>query len=101
MAWETRYGRGRYYSRSRRQNGRVVREYIGRGPAAELAAEVDWRERDERETRRRTERQTRQELTREDAPVKSLHDDVETVARCALLVAGFHCHRGEWRMRRG
>ncbi len=101
MAWETRNGRGRYYTRSRRRDGKVVREYIGNGPAAELAAELDRREREERGKRRGTERQTRQKLADQDSPLKALHDDVEALARCALLVAGFHCHRGEWRVRRG
>jgi hypothetical protein len=30
MGWD----RGRYYTRSRKVNGRVVREYVGTGPVA-------------------------------------------------------------------
>src|SRR5262245_29559451 len=44
MGWD----RGRYYSRSRRVNGRVVREYVGAGAVAELIAAKDAERRAER-----------------------------------------------------
>jgi hypothetical protein len=41
MSWESRKGRGRYYYTARRDaRGRVVKTYVGTGPAAELAARV-------------------------------------------------------------
>ena len=47
MGWE----RGRYYTRSRKVNGRVDREYLGTGEAAERAARQDALARQEREAR--------------------------------------------------
>ena len=47
MAWD----KGRYYSRSRKVNGRVAREYFGTGEAAERAARQDALARQEREAR--------------------------------------------------
>ena len=40
MSWEVRGGK-KYYTRSRRVDGRVVREYVGGGIAGEYDAELD------------------------------------------------------------
>src|SRR5215212_1642630 len=49
--WERRERGGLYYTKSRKVNGRVIREYVGMGPLAELAAEVDAEGRRQREER--------------------------------------------------
>jgi hypothetical protein len=90
MAWD----KGRYYTRSRKVNGRVDREYVGTGWLAELAAQVD-----ALEGQRRQEEQARLEAL--DAPLSDLNDRADLLARAALLAAGYHQHnRGEWRRRR-
>ena len=97
MAWD----RGRYYTRSRRISGRVVREYVGAGRVGELAAQMDALERERRETERAVRRATRAELEARDAPLNELNDLADLLAHAALVVAGFHRHnRGEWRKRR-
>ena len=51
MGWD----RGKYYSRSKKVNGRVKREYVGKGELAELLAQIDAAERDRREAERETQ----------------------------------------------
>jgi hypothetical protein len=96
MGWE----RG-YYYRVRKVQGRVVREYVGRGRVAELTARLDGLERQKRE-RERAERQAeRAEREALDSPLKELNDLADLLACAALLAAGYHQHkRGEWRKRR-
>src|SRR6185369_16859844 len=51
MPWETRSGH-RYYYRVQRKNGRLIKEYFGRGVAAEAAAQVDAEARQQRTAER-------------------------------------------------
>lgn len=101
MAWETRKGRGRYYTRSVRVGGRVRREYLGSGEAAELIAALDTHERAEREAERQERQQEAEEAAAAAAPLNAFCELTELLARAALLSAGYHRHqRGEWRKRR-
>ena len=79
MGWE----RGRYYTRSRKENGRVVREYMGGGRAGELVAQLDALDRD----RRQTEAEDRKRLTADLATRDAALDDFG--ARCDLLARAF------------
>jgi hypothetical protein len=97
MGWE----RGRYYTRSRKVNGRVVREYVGSGKVARLAAELDSLDRSEREARKQAWQETKSELAHLDEPLDRLNELADLLARAALVAAGYRQHkRGEWRKQR-
>lgn len=96
MAWE----KGRYYTRSRKVNGRVIREYLGGGAVGELAAQLDVIEREQREYEREAWRVERKGIEEFDETIAKVCQMADMIARAAMLAAGFHRHRGEWRRRR-
>jgi hypothetical protein len=99
--WERRDRGGLYYTRSRKEGGRVVREYVGSGPLAELAAETDALRRLRRVEEAKAWRQEHESLEALDRSVEELYEAAEILARATLLAAGFHQHnRSEWRRRR-
>jgi hypothetical protein len=100
MAWEERERGGPYYTRSRREGGRVVREYVGGGLAGRLASESDHIERERREERALEEKRAREKLEALAAPVLELSEAAEILARAHLIAAGYHRHKGEWRLKR-
>jgi hypothetical protein len=99
MAWETRNGRGRYYTRSRKVGGRVLREYVGTGIPGELAAAADEEARALAQVRGEARRLERQEAARIEATLGAIA--VLSNERMAeeLDAAGYHSHKGEWRRR--
>jgi hypothetical protein len=100
MAWERRERGERYYTRSRKEGGRVVREYVGGGRLGELAARTDA---EVRERRKKEIAEGRAEVRRMEqlvAPVVELCEVAEVLAGAHLVAAGCHRHKGEWRRRR-
>jgi len=101
MAWETRNGKGRYYTRSTRNGDRVVREYIGCGKMAEMLAKMDSLEREQREAEAEKFRAMQAKMEKLDEQVEELCDIADLFARMTLLANGYHQHnRGDWRKRR-
>ena len=102
MGFETRNGHGRYYIRSRRQGGRIVREYLGAGDYGEYFAALDARARAERAGRAADFWTEFDGLDEIDKLVAAYVKTVEVAAREALVAAGYRQHqRGEWRKTRG
>jgi hypothetical protein len=101
VAWEERGGR-RYYYRSVRRGGCVVKEYLGTGPVAEATAQLDEEDRRRRKEAAEAWKEEMRRIEALEGPIKELCDAAETLARAALVAAGYRQHnRGEWRLRRG
>ena len=95
MSWETHGGR-RYYTRSCKRSGKITRLYVGRGDIAETCFELDlWKRR-----QRLKQQAQRREKKAADDRLDALLDDLCLLADAALLAAGFHKHKGEWRRKR-
>ena len=100
MAWEQRRN-GTYYYRTHKVQGRSVKEYVGTGPFAEIAAERDALARAARAEKAETQRRERAAIRALDAPLEVFADSLETLTRASLLLAGYHRHHGgDWRKRR-
>ena len=97
MGWE----RGKYYTRSGKVNGRVVREYVGCGEIGRMAAEADAIRREMRSVQREAEKQLMAELREIDETIAKLSRRADLAARAAMSCAGYHQHdRGQWRKKR-
>jgi len=102
VSWETRNGKGRYYVRTWREGGRIVREYIGAGAYGECVAADDARDRAERVDEAAAARAEVEQLSELDKLVAASAQAARVVASQALIAAGYRRHqRGEWRKTRG
>lgn len=96
MGWD----KGKYYTRSRKVRGRVVREYIGGGRFGLAVAGIDAIERVQRLGERKRLLNEKAELETFDDRIAMIVESAEAIAHATLLVAGYHEHRGQWRKRR-
>jgi hypothetical protein len=101
MGWENRRGQGRYYTRSRKVNGRIIREYVGTGLIGELAAQQDAKERQQRLAERERLQHEATRWASATAPLRELSQLLDGLTAATLIAAGYHQHhRGAWRKRR-
>ena len=99
MAWQQR-GRGLYYTRSRRVDGKVKRTYVGSGPVAQLAAALDAGHRAQRLATTAAKQTLIARLKTVDELTSEFDECVAILTEATLLAAGYHQHdRGQWRRR--
>ena len=100
MAWERRKP-GRYFYRSRRVGGRVVKDYFGKGPIGELAADLAEEARARRAEDAAALRAEQARLEALDRPPAALDRACALLAAAALTAGGYTRHNfGPWRRRR-
>lgn len=99
MGWEERGGRS-YYYRKERDGERVVSRYVGTGYGARLIAESERALRREAKERRRAWERQRRSLERPLEAVRRAEEAVRLLRDAALIAAGYHTHKGQWRRTR-
>jgi hypothetical protein len=102
MAWEQRKdSANRYYYRSlRAKDGRVVKTYHGTGHRGALAADADRLKRVEQSLQLQRHRALLYNIQHVAGPLAELCEACDLITEAALLAAGYHNHRGEWRKKR-
>lgn len=99
MGWETR-GNGSYYYRKVRDGGRVRSEYVGAGMIADMLAEVDADSRHDAQVQQQARRAEVDAERRTAATLAEVDRMVQDMTAAALIAAGYHAHRRQWRRQR-
>jgi hypothetical protein len=99
MGWERRGNRQHFYT-ARREGGRVVKEYVPVA-VAPLAAQLAAEQRAERDAERAAAARARADLDDLAAALDPVVELADLAHRAAMLAAGYHDHKGQWRRRRG
>ena len=97
MGWESR-GKKRYFYRSVRVDGQPRKLYLGGGPVGEAHARLDALDRRRRVLDRLSLGAEHARLARADAALDELKAAAGLLTRARLLTAGYHEHRGQWRL---
>jgi hypothetical protein len=99
MAWERR-GSNRYYYQCERIDGRVRKKYVGAGEVAQAIAYADETIRRSRVVQSERARVELEEAKSLASAGEELWEAADILAAAQLVAAGYHRHKGQWRMRR-
>jgi len=101
MAWEDRESKFRYFYRSVRRDGHVVKQYFGRDFGGELAAQFDAEKRELKQVEAAALKAERARLESLDRPLKELERATHLMLMEALWASGYHRKNySRWRKRR-
>jgi hypothetical protein len=93
----------RYYYQRKRVNGRIEYTYYGAGPATPLMAEIDQLDRERRQQERWEAQMACNEFNELAATPEHITQQLEQAKRAAaqaLVAAGYHQHKRQWRKKR-
>jgi hypothetical protein len=90
-----------YYYRKRKVNGKVISDYVGKGPIADLFVLADAQIAENRREAKRAWQAEKDEMEAIDQSLEELNRRIDLLARATLVAAGYHQHhRSEWRKKR-
>jgi hypothetical protein len=95
------YRKRGYLYRSRRNGRKVQTEYLGQDEAAELIAQMDAIERQEREAKRLAWKRERGRIEAADSTLAELGRLARMLTGATLIANGYHAHKRQWRRRHG
>jgi hypothetical protein len=99
MGWQT-CGKYRYYLRCRKRDGKIYRDYFGRGLVADLAAQADAIRQAELEAQRKACRAIDSRLDAAERPAADFVGLCRLAMSAVLLAAGFYQQdKHAWRLR--
>ena len=99
MGWEQR-GNNSYYYKKEREGSRVKSVYVGRGEIAHMVAQLQSSSPLLERFARSMKSPQAVEQERAEAALDQLADRIQLITQAALLTAGFHTHKRQWRKMR-
>jgi len=102
MSWDAkvRGSQRRYFYRSVWTAKGCVKQYIGKGPGAELIAHLDDTARREREEAKQEWEEAKFRIAMADLALDQARTVINLLADAELILQGWHEHHGEWRFRK-
>jgi hypothetical protein len=102
MAWEQRAGALYYYRSVKTADGKVIKEYLGRGPRAQRVAQAAAEARRRAEEERRALSDEKARLAEGDGVTDEVFEAVQLLTEGVLLSQGYRRENyGPWRKRHG
>ena len=99
MGWEQR-GNNSYYYKKEREGSKVKSVYVGRGEMARMISQLQSKSPLLEKLARTIKSPDELKLKKAEAALDQATDLIQLTTQAALLTAGFHTHKRQWRRMR-